>query len=56
MESEGAFGDAVKGATGIAHAATPVMRSFDPNEAVPIIDDKTWNGGCKCSLGGPPPV
>jgi nucleoside-diphosphate-sugar epimerase len=31
MESEEAFGNAVKEATAIAHAATPLMRSLDPN-------------------------
>lgn len=43
MEAPGAFDDAVKGASGIAHIATPVMQSFDPNEAVPMIVSGSLN-------------
>lgn len=37
MGAPGAFNEAIKGAAGIAHVATPVMQSFDPNEGVPVV-------------------
>jgi nucleoside-diphosphate-sugar epimerase len=37
MEAPGAFDEAVKGASGVAHVVTPVMQSFDLSEAVPMI-------------------
>jgi len=43
MAAAGAFDEAIKGASGIAHVATPVMASFDPNEAVPVVVDGTLN-------------
>jgi nucleoside-diphosphate-sugar epimerase len=43
MEAPNAFDDAVEGASGIAHMATPVMQSFDPNKAVPMIVSGSLN-------------
>jgi nucleoside-diphosphate-sugar epimerase len=43
MAAPGAFDEAVKGAAGFAHVATPVMQSFDPNEGVPTVVDGTLN-------------
>jgi nucleoside-diphosphate-sugar epimerase len=43
MEAEDAFEEAVKGAAAVAHVATPVMQSFDPNEAVPMVVQGTLN-------------
>jgi nucleoside-diphosphate-sugar epimerase len=43
MAAPGAFDDAVQGAAGFAHVATPVMQSFDPNEGVPVVVDGTLN-------------
>ncbi len=37
MSAEGAFNDAVVGASGFIHTATPVMESLDPNVAVPMV-------------------
>lgn len=37
MAAPGAFDEVVKGASGFVHVATPVMQSFDPNEAVPMV-------------------
>lgn len=43
MAAPGAFDEAVKGAAGFAHVATPVMVSYDPNEGVPIVANGTLN-------------
>jgi nucleoside-diphosphate-sugar epimerase len=43
MAAPGAFDVAIKGASGFAHVATPVMVSFDPNEGVPIVVNGTLN-------------
>jgi nucleoside-diphosphate-sugar epimerase len=43
MAAPGAFDKAIKGASGFAHVATPVMVSFDPNEGVPIVVNGTLN-------------
>jgi len=37
MAAPGAFDDIVKGSSGFVHVATPVMISYDPNEAVPMV-------------------
>ena len=37
MAAAGAFDDVVKGAAGFIHVATPVMQSYDPNVAVPMV-------------------
>ena len=37
MAAAGAFDSVVKGASGFVHVATPVMQSYDPNEAVPMV-------------------
>jgi nucleoside-diphosphate-sugar epimerase len=37
MAAAGAFDGIVKGASGFIHVATPVMQSYDPNEAVPMV-------------------
>lgn len=37
MGSASAFDEAMVGAAGAIHVATPVMQSFDPNEAVPTV-------------------
>ncbi|KIW21283.1 hypothetical protein PV08_01863 [Exophiala spinifera] len=37
MADPGAFDNAVQGASGVIHLATPVMQSYDPNEAVPMV-------------------
>lgn len=37
MAAAGAFDNTVKGASGFIHVATPVMQSYDPNEAVPMV-------------------
>jgi nucleoside-diphosphate-sugar epimerase len=41
MAAPHAFDEAVKGASGFVHVATPVMVSFDPNEGVPIVVNGT---------------
>lgn len=43
MAVPGAFDEAVKGAAGFAHVATPVMQSFDPNEGIPVVEEGTLN-------------
>ncbi|KAH8655887.1 hypothetical protein BX600DRAFT_470467 [Xylariales sp. PMI_506] len=43
MAAPGAFDEAIKGAVGFAHVATPVMQSFDPNEAVPVVEQGALN-------------
>ncbi|OAP63208.1 hypothetical protein AYL99_02435 [Fonsecaea erecta] len=43
MAEKGAFDEAVKGASGFIHTATPVMVSYDPNEGVPIVVSGTLN-------------
>lgn len=43
MADAGAFDDAVKGASGVIHIATPVMVSYDPNEAVPVVVNGALN-------------
>jgi hypothetical protein len=35
--SPNAFDEAIKGASGIAHDASPVMQSYNPKIAVPIL-------------------
>ena len=37
MEAPGAFAQAIKGAAGLVHVATPVMRSSDPNGVIPMV-------------------
>lgn len=37
MATPGAFDEAVKGAAGFVHVATPVMQFYDPNYAVPMV-------------------
>lgn len=37
MAAPGAFNEAIKGAAGFIHVATPVMQLLDPNEAVPMV-------------------
>ncbi|KAF2670264.1 NAD(P)-binding protein [Microthyrium microscopicum] len=37
MAAPGAFDEAIKGAAGFAHVATPVMQNYDPNVGVPIV-------------------
>jgi nucleoside-diphosphate-sugar epimerase len=43
MSAPGAFDEAIKGASGFAHVATPVMQSFDPNEGVPVVVEGSLN-------------
>lgn len=43
MAVSGAYDEVIKGASGVAHVATPVMASFDPNEAVPVVVNGTLN-------------
>lgn len=43
MAKTGAFDEAVKGASGFIHTATPVMVSYDPNEGIPIVVEGTLN-------------
>lgn len=43
MAAPGAFDDAVKGASGFIHTATPVMVSYDPNEGIPLVVNGTLN-------------
>lgn len=43
MAAPGAFNEAIKGAAGFAHVATPVMQLFDPNEAIPAVVEGTLN-------------
>ncbi|PNP57244.1 hypothetical protein THARTR1_02774 [Trichoderma harzianum] len=37
MSASGGFDEAVKGASGFIHTATPVMESADPNTAIPVV-------------------
>lgn len=43
MAIAGAYDRAMKGVSGLAHVATPVMASFDPNEAIPVVVNGTLN-------------
>lgn len=43
MADPGAFDNAVQGASGVIHLATPVMQSYDPNEAVPMVVNGALN-------------
>ncbi|KAL6250669.1 hypothetical protein RBB50_002972 [Rhinocladiella similis] len=43
MADPGAFDNAVRGASGVVHLATPVMQSYDPNEAVPMVVNGALN-------------
>lgn len=43
MANHGAFDQAVKGASGFIHVATPVMQSYDPNTAVPPVINGALN-------------
>jgi nucleoside-diphosphate-sugar epimerase len=43
MASPNAFDEAVNGVSGIAHVATPVMQSYDPNTAVPTVVNGALN-------------
>jgi nucleoside-diphosphate-sugar epimerase len=43
MAAPGAFDEAVKGASGLAHLATPVMQSYDPNTGIPLVVEGTLN-------------
>ena len=43
MAAPGSFDQAVKGAVGLAHVATPVMASYDPNSAIPLVVKGTLN-------------
>jgi nucleoside-diphosphate-sugar epimerase len=43
MASPGAFDEVIKGASGLAHLATPVMHSYDPNEGIPLVVEGTLN-------------
>ncbi|KIY03615.1 uncharacterized protein Z520_00306 [Fonsecaea multimorphosa CBS 102226] len=52
MAEDGAFDEAVKGASGFIHTATPVMVSYDPNEGIPIVVNGTVNA-LKAAAGEP---
>jgi len=43
MEAPNAFDDAIKGAAGIAHVATPVLQGPNPNEIIPMVIQGTVN-------------
>jgi nucleoside-diphosphate-sugar epimerase len=43
MAAPGSYDDAVKGASGLAHVATPVMASYDPNTAIPVVVNGALN-------------
>jgi nucleoside-diphosphate-sugar epimerase len=43
MAAPGAFDEAIKGASGLAHLATPVMQLYDPNVGIPIVVEGTLN-------------
>ena len=43
MGAPGAFDEAVKGAAGFIHVATPVMQGMDPNTAVPTVINGATN-------------
>ncbi|EGE80807.1 aldehyde reductase II [Blastomyces dermatitidis ATCC 18188] len=38
-----AYDDAVKGASGLIHIATPVLVTYDPNEGIPMVTNGTVN-------------
>lgn len=43
MAEESAFDEAVRGCHGVIHTATPVMKNFDPNIAIPMVIGGTTN-------------
>lgn len=43
MAADGSFDEAIIGASGFAHVATPVMQGHDPNKVIPIVIDGTLN-------------
>ena len=43
MAESCAFDEAVKGASGFIHMATPVMETADPNIAIPVVVNGTLN-------------
>lgn len=43
MADPGAFDDAVMGASGLIHVATPGMQSYDPNEAIATVVNGALN-------------
>ncbi|RFU81296.1 aldehyde reductase [Trichoderma arundinaceum] len=43
MSVRGGFDEAVKGASGFIHTATPVMENADPNLAIPVVMEGTLN-------------
>jgi len=52
MAEPRAFDEAMKGASGFIHTATPVMVSYDPNEGIPTVVDGTLNA-LKAAAGEP---
>ncbi|RDW60547.1 hypothetical protein BP6252_11930 [Coleophoma cylindrospora] len=43
MAASGAYDEAVIGASGLCHVATPVMQSYNPHEGIPIVVNGTLN-------------